>query len=179
MEMKVLTNTYDAQYGRTGGGVVIFVSKSGTNDFHGTLFENFQNSKLNANQTELNAAGTPKPPNHINSYGFQMDGPVRIPKVFDGRNRLFWLVSWEAMKQRSADPAVVTVPTMAMRTGDFSGLYNAQGQQVLIYDPLSTAANGSRQPFPGNRIPENLINPVAKAVLSFYPAPTGTGTGPG
>ncbi|MDZ4800112.1 MAG: TonB-dependent receptor [Bryobacteraceae bacterium] len=177
-EFKVLTNTYDAQYGRTGGGVVIFVTKSGTNDFHGTLFENFQNSKLNANQTELNSAGRAKPPNNINSYGAAFDGPVRIPKLFDGRNKLFWLVSWEAMKQRSADPGVVTVPTMPMRTGDFSGLFNAQGQQVLIYDPLTTVANGSRQPFPGNRIPEARISQIAKSVFSYYPAPTAAGTGP-
>ncbi len=178
MELKVLTNTYDAQYGRTGGGVVIFVTKSGTNAFHGTLFENFQNAKLNANQTELNAAGTVKPPNHINSYGIQVDGPVRIPKLFDGRNRLFWLVSWEAMKQRSADPGVATVPTLPMRTGDFTGLFNAQNQPVLIYDPLTTAANGSRQTFPGNRIPDDRISPIARAVFSYYPGPTSAGTGP-
>jgi hypothetical protein len=101
----VATNTYDAQYGRTGGGVVTIVTKSGGNQLHGTLFEYFQAEELNANQTELNRAGVRKPPNNINTFGFQMNGPIYIPKVFDGRNKLFWLVSYEGMRQRSADRA--------------------------------------------------------------------------
>jgi len=177
-EFKVLTNTYDAQYGRTGGGVITIVTKSGTNSLHGTLFENFQNAKLNANQSELNAAGIPKSPNHINAFGFQLDGPVLIPKVFNGRNRLFWLISYEGMRQRSADPGVATVPTLAERAGDFSGLFNAQGQQVLIYDPTTTAKDGSRTPFAGNKIPASRISPIAAAAFAFYPAPTSLGTGP-
>ena len=75
-EFKVLTNTYDAQYGRTGGGVVTIVTKSGTNELHGNAFEYFQNAKLNANQFELNAAGIRKSPNNINVFGFQVSGPV-------------------------------------------------------------------------------------------------------
>ncbi len=177
-EFKVLQNTYDAQYGRTGGGIVTIVTKSGSNQFHGNLFEYFQNDKLNANQTELNAAGTPKPPNNINAYGFFLSGPVLVPKVFDGRNKLFWTLAYEAMRQRSADPAVATVPLMEWRNGDFSTLRNAQNLPVLIYDPLTTVADGSRQPFPANRLPANRINPVAAAALKFLPAPTSQGVGP-
>ncbi len=82
-EFKVLTNIFDAQYGRTGGGVVTIVTKSGTNQIHGNAYEYFQNAKLNANQFELNAGGIPKSPNHINAFGFEVSGPVYIPKTVD------------------------------------------------------------------------------------------------
>jgi hypothetical protein len=177
-EFKVLTNTYDSQYGRTGGGIVTIVTKGGGNQFHGNLFEYFQNDKLNANQYELNTAGTKKPPNHINTYGFQLSGPVYLPKVFDGRNKLFWTLSNEAMRQRSADPGVVTVPLKEFHNGDFSGLFNAQGQQVRIYDPLTTQTDGTRQPFAGNAIPAARISPVAKAVLPYFLTPNSAGASP-
>ena len=177
-EFKVLTNTYDSQYGRTGGGIVTIVTKSGGNGFHGSLFEYFQAEELNANQSELNRVGTPKPPMNINTFGFQASGPVLLPKVFNGRNKLFWLVSYEGMRQRSADPGSANFPLMNWRTGDFSGLQNAQGQPVTIFDPLTTDASGNRTPFPNNQIPANRINPVAAKVLSFYPAPNAPGDGP-
>jgi hypothetical protein len=177
-EFKVLTNTYDAQYGRTGGGIVTIVTKGGGNEFHGNAFEYFQSEELNANQSELNAGNVKKPPMNINTFGIQANGPVYIPKLFDGRNRLFWLISYEGMRQRSADPGVATFPLMEWRAGDFSTLYNAQGQQVLIYDPTSTTPQGTRTPFAGNRIPQNRLNPVALEVLKFYPAPTSEGVGP-
>jgi len=177
-EFKVLANTYDAQYGRTGGGIVAIVTKSGGNRLHGNLFEYFQSEELNANPSELNRAGIPKPPNNINTFGFQLDGPVWIPKLFDGRNRLFWLLSYEGMRQRSADPGVRTFPLMEWRAGDFSTLFNAQGQPVLIYDPLTTNPQGIRQPFPGNRIPAGRIDPIATEVFKFYPAPNAPGDGP-
>ena len=100
-------------------------------------------------------------------------------QLFNGKNRLFWMVSWESMRQRSADPDVKTVPEMAWRTGDFSTLYNAQGSLVSIYDPYTTQPDGTRSPFPGNRIPANRIDPVAQKILSYYPAPTSAGDGPG
>jgi Carboxypeptidase regulatory-like domain/TonB dependent receptor len=177
-EFKVLTNTYDSQYGRTGGGIVTIVTKSGGNAFHGTAFEFLQTEELNANQSELNRVGAEKPPMNINTFGIQASGPVYIPKVFDGRNRLFWLISYEGMRQRSADPGSANFPLMNWRTGDFSGLQNAQGQPVTIYDPLTTDASGNRMPFPNNQIPANRINPVAAQVLQFYPAPNATGDGP-
>jgi len=176
-EFKVATNTYDAQYGRTGGGVVTIVTKSGTNQLHGTVFEDFQVEELNANQTELNRAGTRKPPNNINTFGAQAAGPVYIPKVFDGRNRLFWLISYEGMRQRSADPGTGTMPLDAWRGGDFSSLLNAQGAQVTIYDPLTTAADGTRTPFAGNRLPGNRINPVSANVIKTLPLPNSPGDG--
>jgi hypothetical protein len=177
-EFKVLTNSYDAQYGRTGGGVVTIVTKSGGNQFHGNAFEYFQAEELNANQSELNRAGVKKPPMNINMFGIQASGPVYIPKVYDGRNKLFWLISYEGMRQRSADPGTLTVPLMPWRDGDFSSLLNAQGQPVLIYDPLTTAADGSRQAFAANRIPTARINPIASALMKYYLQPTSAGEGP-
>lgn len=177
-EFKVVTNSYDSQYGRTGGGVVTIVTKGGGNAFHGTAFEYFQADDLNANQSELNRAGIPRPPNNINQFGAQASGPVILPKLFNGRNRLFWMLSWESMRQRSADPDVKTFPLMEWRGGDFSTLYNAAGQQVLIYDPFSTRPDGTRTPLVGNRIPASQLDPVAKAVLAYYPAPRTSGDGP-
>ncbi len=177
-EFKVLLNTYDAQYGRTGGGIVTMVTKGGGNDLHGTAFEYFQADNLNANQFELNAANKPRPPMNINSYGFMASGPVFIPKVFDGRNRLFWMLSNEMMKQRSADPKLATVPEMAWRTGDFSSLYNAAGAQVMIYDPLTTKSDGTRTPFAGNVLPPSRLSKMATEAFSYYPAPTSAGVGP-
>jgi len=177
-EFKILLNTYDAQYGRTGGGIVTMVTKGGTNSLHGTAYEFFQNDKLNANQFELNAGGKPRSPNQINAYGFEVAGPVMIPKVYDGRNKLFWMLAYEAMRQRSADPGVVNVPQMDWRTGDFSTLFNAAGQQVSIYDPLTTLANGTRTPFAGNRIPSARLSKMALEAFKYYPAPTSAGVGP-
>jgi outer membrane receptor protein involved in Fe transport len=186
-EFKVQSATYDAQYGRTTGGVITIVTKGGGNDFHGTAFEYFQNDKLNANQTELNQPLTLagqfypkgiKAPNHINHFGAMASGPFYIPKVVNTRNRAFWMVSWESMRQRSADPGVKTFPIMDIRGGDFTKLFNANGQQVQIYDPYSTLANGSRTPIVGNKIPTSQLDPVAVKLLSYYPAPTSTGVGP-
>jgi hypothetical protein len=174
-EFKVLTNTYDAQYGRTGGGTITIVTRGGGNGFHGNAFEYLQNDKLNANQSELNSAGTPKSPNHINMFGFHAGGPVYIPKVFDGRNRLFWSLSYEGERQRSADPGVATLPLDAWRKGDFTTLLNAQAQQVVIYDPLTTQVSGTRTPFTGNILPSSRISPIATKVFSFYPQPNSTG----
>jgi len=177
-EFKVLTNTYDAQYGRTGGGIVTIVTKSGTNELHGRAYEYFQNDKLNANQFELNASGIPKSPNHINAFGFEVAGPVWIPKVVNGKNKLFWMIAYEGMRQRSADPGVATVPLLDWRSGDLSTLLNAQGQPVLIYDPLTTATDGTRQVFAGNKIPQTRLSPIAMAALKYYPAPTSNGICP-
>lgn len=177
-EFKVITNTYDSQYGRTGGGVIAIVTKGGGNQLHGNLFEYFQSEELNANQSELNRVGIKKPPMNINTYGFTANGPVYIPKVLDGRNKLFWLLSYEAMKQRSADPGTLTVPLSEWQQGDFSTLRNAANQAVLIYDPLTTQADGSRTPFAGNRIPAARQNPVALNALKSYLQPTSPGEGP-
>ncbi|MCB1019828.1 MAG: carboxypeptidase regulatory-like domain-containing protein, partial [Acidobacteria bacterium] len=174
-EFKVVTNMFDAQYGRTGGGVVTIVTRGGGNQFHGNLFEYFQAEELNANQFELNSNGTEKPPMNINTYGFTASGPVVIPKVFNGKNKLFWLLSYEAMRQRSADPGVATFPLQEWRGGDFSTLYQADGSPVTIYDPLTTQADGTRTAFANNVIPTARLNPIAVKALAFMPAPNAPG----
>ena len=177
-EFKVNTNTYDAAYGRTGGGVVTIVTRGGGNELHGNLYEYFQAEELNANQAELNAAGVEKPPMNINTYGFTASGPVYIPKVFDGRNKLFWLISYEGMRQRSADPGASTFPLMDTRQGDFSNLLNTNGNLVEIYDPLTTQADGSRTRFANNMIPQSRLDPIAVKAFTFMPAPNNPGVGP-
>ncbi|MBI1358198.1 MAG: TonB-dependent receptor plug domain-containing protein [Acidobacteria bacterium] len=177
-EFKIITNIYDAQYGRTGGGVVSIVTRGGSNQLHGNLFEYFQSEELNANQSELNRVGTPKPPMNINTYGFTASGPVVIPKVFDGRNKLFWLISYEAMKQRSADPGAATFPLQEWRQGDFSTLQNTAGLPVTIYDPLTTAADGTRTPFLNNQLPQSRMDPISIQALSYMPGPNSPGSGP-
>jgi hypothetical protein len=177
-EFKVITNIYDAQYGRTGGGVVSIVTKGGGNDLHGNLFEYFQAEELNANQSELNRVGTPKPAMNINTYGFTVNGPVYIPKVFDGRKKLFWLLSYEGMRQRSADPGAATFPLQEWRQGDFASLRTTAGLPITIFDPLTTQADGTRTAFANNRIPQSRMNPISIQALSFLPAPNSAGSGP-
>ena len=177
-EFKVLTNTYDAQYGRTGGGIITIVTKSGGNEFHGALWEYLQADNLNANQWELNKGGIKRPNMAINTFGAQTSGPIYVPKVFNGKNRLFWLLSYEGLRHRTADPDIKTFPLMEWRNGDFSTLYNAQGQKVIIYDPISTKADGTRTPFADNKIPAARLNKVAIEALKYYPAPKTAGDGP-
>ena len=88
---------------------------------------------------------------NINTFGIQASGPVYIPKLLDGKNRTFWLISYEGLRQRSADPGSANFPLMDWRTGDFSSLRNAQGQPVILYDPLTTDASGNRTAFPNNQ----------------------------
>lgn len=175
-EFKVLTNTYDAQYGRTGGGIVSIVTKGGGNDVHGSAFDNWQGAALNANTSELNRGGIAKPPAVINTFGINANGPVYIPKLFDGRNKLFWMISYEGVRQRNADPGVYTFPLTEWRQGDFSTLYNAAGAQVQVYDPLTVdRTTGKRQPFAGNRIPTARLSKAALESFKFYPAPNAPG----
>ena len=172
-EFKVQTNNYDAQYGRTGGGVVNVSLKSGTNQLHGALYHYLRNDKLNANAFESNWSGVKRSAFHWNQPGVQLDGPVWLPKVYDGRNRSFFMFSWEKIKSAIPFPQTYTVPTALQRSGDFSQTLQANGQPIIIYDPGTTVGSGStytRQPFGGNRIPSNRFDPVG-AKLAEYIAP--------
>jgi hypothetical protein len=164
-EVNIITNTYDAQYGRVGGGTTSINLRSGTNQFHGELFEFLKNDKLISNGYSRNSAGVRKPAYRNNTYGFRFDGPVWIPKLVNGKNKLFWMVSLEGLRERNPQTQLWTVPTAEQRTGDFSKLVTNANQPVLIYDPLSSP----RQPFAGNVIPRNRINPVAARTIEFFP----------
>jgi Carboxypeptidase regulatory-like domain/TonB dependent receptor len=192
-EFKVQTNTYDAQYGRSSGGVVNISLKTGTNRLHGSAFFDEQASILNANTFELNrgtlidpeTGKARRPSAKIHTYGLQIDGPVVIPRVFDGRDKLFFMVSYEGIRQGTADPGTVTLPIAEIRNGDFNSLRNSAGQPIVIYDPLTTRLDDAtqryaRDPFPNNIVPASRIDPVALKILqgSYYPLPNSPGDGP-
>jgi len=172
-EMKIQTNSYDAQYGRTAGGVVNMTLKSGTNSFHGVGYEFMRRKALAANSFLLNSRQSPKTDQYIDQYGFSVDGPIF-------KNKTFFLFTGEKYREGTPAPQNSTVPTAAMKQGDFSGLVDASGRQIVIYDPnTGRDVNGvwTRDPFPGNRIPADRISPVARALLQYYPDPNYTTAG--
>jgi Carboxypeptidase regulatory-like domain len=179
-EFKISTNSYDAQYGRTAGGVVNVSLKSGTNTFHGTGYEFYRRSWLDANSFLLNAQGRPKSEHYLDQYGFSFDGPVMIPKVYNGKNKTFFLLTYERYREGTPAPLFATTPTEAMRNGDFSNYRDVNGNLIRIYDPnTGRDVNGAwiRDPFPNNIIPPDRINPVARQILSYYPMPNTTTAG--
>ncbi len=168
-EFKVEAGLFDAEYGRAIAQINVS-TKSGGNQFHGTLFEFLRNSSLDA-KNYFDRADRPIPPFKRNQYGATVGGPVWIPKVFNGKDRLFFLFNWEGLRERKALTQTINVPLAAERLGDFS----ATG--VTIYDPrtrvFDAAGNvtSAPTPFAGNRIPDNRIHPVVKKLLAFYPNP--------
>src|SRR5262245_14663446 len=167
-EVNVQTSNFDASYGRFGGGVTAMNTKAGTNALHGSLFSDHTNSALAANAWARNLAGLPKPAGRANQFGFEIDAPVLIPKVFNGRNRLFFMLSFEGQRVNTSGGESAILPTAAMKTGDFSQVPRT------IYDPLTTqVVNGQaiRTAFPGNRIGPDRINPVSAKLLSYLPNP--------
>ena len=127
-EFKMQTNSYDAQYGRTAGGVVNMSLKSGTNSFHGTAYEYYRRKWLDANSFLLNARSTPKVEHYLDQYGFEVDGPVKIPGLYNGTNKTFFMFNGEKYREGTPAAQFSTVPTAAMKNGDFSNLVDAQRQ---------------------------------------------------
>lgn len=173
-EFRIQTNSYSAEYGRSGGGVLTLATKSGTNEFHGSLFEFLRNSKMDANNYFANASNRSLGTFQRNEFGGSAGGPILIPKIFNGRNKSFFFSAFEGRRQRSAANSFYTLPTDLQMAGDFSQTLNAQGQQRIIYDPASTAPDPARPgqflrtAFTGNRIPPNRIDPVAANAQKFY-----------
>jgi TonB-dependent Receptor Plug Domain len=166
-EFKIATNSYDAQYGRTAGGVVNVSLKSGTNAFHGVAYEFYRRKWLDANSFLLNSRQAPKVEHYLDQYGFSVDGPVF-------KNKTFFLFTGERYREGTPAPLFSTVPTAAMKDGDFSGLVDAQGRLITIYDPATGRdVNGlwTRDPFPGDLIPQHRISPVARAIMQYFPEP--------
>ncbi len=181
-EFKVQTNTMSAEYGFTLGGVVNLVTKSGTNQYHGTVYEFFRNNSLDANSWANNRAARPRQPLRYNQYGGSIGGPVRLPgKVFgpfayDGRDKSFFFYNYEGYRFITNASGFYTMPTEAFRNGDFSKLADATGKPIIVYDPATTRANPNgngflRDPFLNNIIPANRLDAVAKNFLKFYPLP--------
>src|ERR1700730_11941522 len=124
-EFKVLTSTFSAEFGRTSGGIESFATKSGTSDYHGTAFDLFRNTALDANSWDNNFLPfkAPRPADHQNDFGGSLGGPVRIPKLYDGRNKTFFFFSWEQYRNNPGTSATDTLPTKAeLQNGDFSAL---------------------------------------------------------
>jgi len=200
-EFKILTSTVPAEFGRTTGGIESFNTKSGTNSYHGNIYELFRNEDLDANvwgndymlkTQNLPAAQRRQfetPLDRQNDYGGTFGGPVVIPHLYNGRDKTFFFFSWEQYRQTQGGVSTSTVPTAAMRTGDFSALLGpaitdsggnpivnpCDGSPILvgqIFDPSTTqTVNGvqCRTAFPGNKF--SPASTVGQNILSFYPAP--------
>ena len=170
-EFKVQTNGMSAEFGRTSGGVISMITKSGTNAFHGSLFEFLRNEKLNANDFFANSAGRAIAPDKVNQFGGTFAGTLK-------RDKLFFFYNYEGYRERSASTELITSPTAAQRTGDFSGLTTSSGALITVFDPNTTRPNPAsagtniRDPFPGNIIPSSRINTVGANILKYYPLPT-------
>jgi hypothetical protein len=180
-EVKVEAFNVDAAYGHTAGGTVNVVTKGGTNTLHGTVYLFNQASRLNAADYFLKASGRSLAVSRYNQYGFNVSGPVMIPKVLDGRNRVFFHFSQERIRDLFVGPGFSTIPTAAQKGGDFSSLLRV-GAQYQIYDPATGTSEGARvrrAPFPGNVIPPSRINGVARNLMQYYPEPNLAGQADG
>jgi outer membrane receptor protein involved in Fe transport len=168
-EFRLIVRNPSAEFGRSGGGFINLISKAGTNEFHGNLYNFHRNENLNANDFFSNRAGRSlRNPLVFNQFGATLGGPIK-------KDRTFFFFNWEKLVQRSQARAIRTVPTDPQRTGDFSQTRAGSGALVAIHDPFSTRMNPAvpgqriRDAFPGNRIPVNLLSPQALAVTEYYP----------
>ena len=198
-EVAIQTSNFAAEYGQAGGGYFNYTMKSGTNQLHGSAYDYFVNEALNAGLPFTNA-GTVNPakagehvrnPIRQNDYGFTLGGPVRIPKIYNGRDKTFFFFNFEQFRQSTfTSNTIAIVPTVAQRSGDFSAALQPNvacngpdpaGQQVClnqIFDPNSQrVVNGStvRSPFPGNMIPLTRMDPTAAIVQNLVPLPNSPG----
>lgn len=172
-EFKVQGSSYSAEYGRSLGSVLNLVYKSGSNQLHGTSYEFYRDSAFDANGFFANANGAPLPDFKRNQYGGMIGGPIVT-------NKLFYMVSFEGLRQDGFREERGTVPTMLEREGDFSQTRAANGQVVVVYDPSTNRPNPNgagvvRDPFANNRIPANRMDPVALNVMKLYPLPNVAG----
>ena len=176
-EVRVETSGSSAEFSRAAN--VIISTKSGTNNFHGAVFATNRNNGWGlARRREDTYLKAPKLIR--NEYGISAGGPVRLPKLYDGRNRTFFFFGYEKYDLRQEATVSVTMPTAAMRAGDFSGLVNAAGQKITLYNPFSTGSGPTytRLPFPNNQIPANMQSPVSKYVFAQTPLPTRSDVNP-
>jgi hypothetical protein len=177
-EVKIQSNTYDAEMGSTGGGVFNTFLKSGSNDFHGSLFGYMRETDWQANTFFNNRGGIARPNQPFKNFGGSIGGPVSIPKLYNGKNRTFFWIGAEGYRQISPLTKDSAVPNAAERVGDFSQSITKGGAQNTIYDPQSTRTDSTgaviRTPFAGNIIPQARINPIGLALASYFPAPRRT-----
>jgi hypothetical protein len=171
-EFKMQTNFFSAEYGQTGGAVVNMVTRSGTNEFHGTGYYFMRHSDLNANNWFSNRAGRSIPYYRRDQLGGVIGGPII-------KNKTFFLGSYEHTRTKNPLSYTATFPTLLQREGDFSQTRNSSGQVMTIYNPFDTftnaAGNLERRPFPGNVVPKSMMDPVALKALAYFPKPNQPG----
>jgi hypothetical protein len=182
-EFKVVGSMFDAGYGYFAGANINLSLKSGTNSLHGQAWDFFQTPGLGANLFFNNAKGQAKAIMRLQRWGATVNGPVLIPKVVNGRNKLFFMFGYEGLNSFDPTPFGVTaVPTSAERAGNFSNLL-ALGTNYQLYDPYSSVPSSgglySRTPLPGNIVPANQINPASGAIAKLWDQPDITGTNTG
>jgi trimeric autotransporter adhesin len=166
-EVKVQANTYDAEMARTGGGMFNTLMKSGSNDFHGSLYGHLRRTAWDANNFFSNAGGLPIANQPNDTWGASFGGPVRIPKVYNGKNKTFFWLAIEHYDDTQAASSIFSAPTALERGGNFSA------SSVTIYDPTAALqSNGNRTPFPGNIIPSSRLNSAGVAIANTYQTPT-------
>ena len=168
-EFRIETAGSQAQYSRPA--TVTLVTKSGSNDFHGSVFETHRNNAggLRARQRQ---DGATAPKLIRNEFGASAGGPVTIPGLYSGRDKTFWFAAYEGLRQRQQVFYRGSVPTAEMWAGNFSNLVDAQGRRTNIYDPLTTDAQGRRQQFANNIIPQNRLSPFFQRLRYVTPLPT-------
>jgi hypothetical protein len=167
-EVEVQTGTYSAQYGAYMGVHINVITKSGTNQVHGNLAEFVRNDKLDARPFFLSPAAQ-KSPLRQNQFGFEFDGPVILPKIYNGRNKTFFMGSYEGLRQIRQSAVLGTLITPLMWQGNFSET------TTVITDPLNRDPNGNALPFPGNIIPAARLSPIVQKLRQYYPTPTLSG----
>ena len=185
-EFKVMTNTFDAEYGRTSGGLINLVTKSGTNSLHGSVYDILRNKSLDANSWINNLQGSKRPPDTQNDFGAIISGPVYIPKLYNGRDKSFFMFNYEGFRYDTGGNGLNSAPTQAMANGDFSALLQpvtAFGQTfpaAILYD--YTTCTGANQGKPCQAYPDYKIteapDAVFKASIPYLPLAPASATSP-
>jgi Carboxypeptidase regulatory-like domain len=170
-EVKIETLNSSAQFATPATAII--TTKSGTNQFHGSLFETHRNNAIGIARARQDPADFAAPHLIRNEFGASVGGPIIVPKLYNGTSRSFFFFAYERFSLRRAANQLVYVPTVAMRNGDFSGLVNAQGIPITLYDPNTTQGSDFRRtPFPNNQIPLERRSPLATALYAATPLPT-------
>ena len=170
-EFKVQTSTYSAEYGGAPGGQVNMLTKGGSNNYRGTVWEFIRNDQLTQSYDAIAGKSITSPRLNRNQFGANIGGPILIPKIYNGKDKTFFFFNWESgYAAQGAAPAYRTVPTVAQRGGDFTGLKDNTGKAITLRDPLNIG-------IVNNIVPKSQLSPQTQAFLAYEPLPnTSNGT---
>jgi len=185
-EFKVQTGLFSAEFGRSAGAVVNLVTRSGTNEFHGSLFEFLRNDVFDAlnffdipRETRRARGEKETTPYRQNQFGGSLGGPLSVPRLYSGKNKTFFFINYDGTRIRQAVTKPARIPTIAERNGDFRG-------GPTVYDPITTRPNPNynpsapvtssnaqflRDPFPNNVIPQDRFDPISRNIIPYWPGP--------